>query len=863
MPSVKSAESEILLGIIRSDSKNFRCSMTNGKSLRSCLLLCTVLGLFCRTGEALPFEYLDEHDDFNYDLDTAQSQAKYDARLLSQQMLSEAELQRQRSQDMPDDVLDPDSTRAQGMSSASGMDPAGLAEEDLEPHSRAAACFTNGHKYTHGQKVPRSDACEVCLCMDGEIFCWWEKCDKANVNRARATTEAAEMSESHSIYAGDGAREDAGNSDGDGDYSDPYRHESTTGKSTKVHKMARKLGKRHKHRKNQKNFNDYEVYHSHRQKQKQQQQQQQQEQQQPDYKKSAIKQQEHQLPHQLKQKQKHKSDDDGGNYNIIKQHKHEQQQQQEKPKLTEKQHQNVETLAVNHAAKATHYQQPVAGTATVTSLPPHPTAQQHPHQTSHSSSKILNFPENLPAVLYYDYKTEEHEHHQHQHHQQHLLHEKQRLLQQQQHQEALARQKAAAESGAAAGGAGGAGEAAGAGNQADAGVELSADVGADKNFDEAETDSDILPEPPTKRPKAGPTQWPAGSSASSRTTTKALMTTQPGIASMPAASAPAEAQAPAPAKATSTASASASATTATTATSTRTNEMVTSTLSGLEKTGATVALPNTGQLQHDRGEELDDAFHRWLTSTELNADNTNTLYDNLEQEVPTSTIIDDVGAANKSDSISISSSSISNAIDSSNTNSNSSNSGGGAKDNGNGNGIADAVFFRSSYNDYSSEFNGSVVNIDITLTAVDVHPRRQTDLIANGNRTSGVSAAGNGNSNSNGNGSSSIDSAAAGTTMDPQATGSLRVDRPPQSSVVLPSTMTTTIITTTPMAPGRMCNVLGKLYKIGDILPQDTGNCLQCICTDAVTPDEMPSVTCSPHNCPPLVLPDLFDATGY
>ncbi|TMW42929.1 hypothetical protein DOY81_011991 [Sarcophaga bullata] len=43
---------------------------------------------------------------------------------------------------------------------------------------RAASCFTNGQKYTHGQKVPRLDNCEVRLCMDGEIFCWWEKCGK-------------------------------------------------------------------------------------------------------------------------------------------------------------------------------------------------------------------------------------------------------------------------------------------------------------------------------------------------------------------------------------------------------------------------------------------------------------------------------------------------------------------------------------------------------------------------------------------------------------------------------------------------------------------------------------------------------------
>lgn len=106
---------------------------------------------------ALPFEYLDEHDDFNYDLDTAQSQAKYDARLLSQQMLSEAELQQQRAEAGHDDGLDTDSTRAQGIPSASGTDPVGSAEEEeLEPHSRAAACFTNGHKYTHGQKVKRN-----------------------------------------------------------------------------------------------------------------------------------------------------------------------------------------------------------------------------------------------------------------------------------------------------------------------------------------------------------------------------------------------------------------------------------------------------------------------------------------------------------------------------------------------------------------------------------------------------------------------------------------------------------------------------------------------------------------------------------
>lgn len=193
-----------------------------------------------------------------------------------------------------------------------------------------------------------------------------------------------------------------------------------------------------------------------------------------------------------------------------------------------------------------------------------------------------------------------------------------------------------------------------------------------------------------------------------------------------------------------------------------------------------------GQMQPDRrgpDAERDDAFHRWLTSTELNADNTNSMDDSLERETPASTIIDDVGTANKSDR------SIGGI-------------GGIGKDNGN-----DAVFFRSSYNDYSSEFNGSVVNIDITLTAVDVHPRRQTDLIANGNRTSGA--------NDNGN-SSSSQVGAAGTTMNPVAVStssstrsSNNQDQPQQSPVVPPYTLTT-IITTAPMAPGRMCNVLGK-----------------------------------------------------
>ncbi|XP_017839612.1 myb-like protein Q isoform X1 [Drosophila busckii] len=769
--------------------------MTGINSLWFYLLLChscNICGLHClgQLAMALPFEYSDEHDDFNYDLDTAQSQAKYDARLLSEQMLSDAELLQQRAQNVDDADNNDDGdgssslhskpTQAQLTITASGSD-----EDDLEPHSRAAACFTNGHKYTHGQKVPRSDACEVCLCMDGEIFCWWEKCDKTIVSPA--TTAAAAATSTSTAAAAAAAAAATAN----GDYSDPYRYETTTRKSTKLHKAARKVGKRHKHRKNQKTFNDYEVYHSRKQ---------------ADYKKADIKQQK-QKSSPISDSSSSNSGTGNSNYNIIKQHKHEQ-----KLATSTLQQQPVEHMAatpVNQAAKETHYQpqqlpkqQQQQQPQHVQQLQQHPHQQQHAHQQQqHSTSKILNFPENLPALLYYDYKTEEHEHHQHQHHQQHLLHEKQRLLQQQKQQQQQQQQLL---------------------QKAKAVVELNTDLSADKNFDEAETDSDILPVPPTKRPQQVST---TGSSSSSKTT----------------------------------------------ATTTTTIGQQAATVSAI-----------TNQLQHDQDiEQADDAFHRWLTSTELNVDSTNTLDDGLpavavEQEAPTSTIIDDVGSKGSTN------------------NNNSSSSSNNIADN------ADAVFFRSSYNDYSSEFNGSVVNIDITLTAVDVHPHQQhaqqqqqqhqlpkaaqTDLIANDNRSADIDVADRQRQPTMDPKAtaiaSSITTTAAGAAVATTATPRVAGINSNQRSV--PPYTLTTIITTTPLATRtmptaaaaatttttastmrRMCNVLGKLYKIGEILPQDTGNCLQCICTDAITPDELPSVTCSPHNCPPLVLPDLFDATGY
>lgn len=55
----------------------------------------------------------------------------------------------------------------------------------------------------------------------------------------------------------------------------------------------------------------------------------------------------------------------------------------------------------------------------------------------------------------------------------------------------------------------------------------------------------------------------------------------------------------------------------------------------------------------------------------------------------------------------------------------------------------------------------------------------------------------------------------------------------------------------------------GQTYAVGTILPQEAGNCLQCKCEHGTNEGDSPRVTCSPHNCPPLILPDLFDATGY
>ncbi|XP_057666416.1 cysteine-rich motor neuron 1 protein [Diorhabda carinulata] len=56
-----------------------------------------------------------------------------------------------------------------------------LDEDDFTTHglerlSSAATCLVAGIEYTHGQQIYRQDQCEFCLCLDGEMFCWWQDC---------------------------------------------------------------------------------------------------------------------------------------------------------------------------------------------------------------------------------------------------------------------------------------------------------------------------------------------------------------------------------------------------------------------------------------------------------------------------------------------------------------------------------------------------------------------------------------------------------------------------------------------------------------------------------------------------------------
>ncbi|XP_069696747.1 von Willebrand factor C and EGF domain-containing protein [Periplaneta americana] len=48
-------------------------------------------------------------------------------------------------------------------------------------------CTVAGTQYNHGQQVPREDPCEFCLCLDGELFCWWQDCPPSNSGPCRSS----------------------------------------------------------------------------------------------------------------------------------------------------------------------------------------------------------------------------------------------------------------------------------------------------------------------------------------------------------------------------------------------------------------------------------------------------------------------------------------------------------------------------------------------------------------------------------------------------------------------------------------------------------------------------------------------------
>uniref|UniRef100_A0A182KEQ0 VWFC domain-containing protein n=1 Tax=Anopheles christyi TaxID=43041 RepID=A0A182KEQ0_9DIPT len=77
------------------------------------------------------------------------------------------------------------------------------------------------------------------------------------------------------------------------------------------------------------------------------------------------------------------------------------------------------------------------------------------------------------------------------------------------------------------------------------------------------------------------------------------------------------------------------------------------------------------------------------------------------------------------------------------------------------------------------------------------------------------------------------------------------------------SSSSTTKPTTKPDQSEQHCVVMGVTYPVGAVLKQETGNCLQCVCVAGPENDPAPRVTCTPLNCPPLILPDILDGAGF
>ncbi|XP_058123312.1 uncharacterized protein LOC131294402 [Anopheles ziemanni] len=94
--------------------------------------------LAVRTTLCVPTHFMEtERYRYSVDLDAEQTEARYDQGMLS-------------------DIIN---------------------DNDRGELQKAESCMVDNFKYDHGQKLQRLDPCEICLCIDGEIFCWWKQCD--------------------------------------------------------------------------------------------------------------------------------------------------------------------------------------------------------------------------------------------------------------------------------------------------------------------------------------------------------------------------------------------------------------------------------------------------------------------------------------------------------------------------------------------------------------------------------------------------------------------------------------------------------------------------------------------------------------
>nr|XP_029725744.1 uncharacterized protein LOC109397311 [Aedes albopictus]XP_029725745.1 uncharacterized protein LOC109397311 [Aedes albopictus] len=114
-------------------------------------------------------------------------------------------------------------------------------------------------------------------------------------------------------------------------------------------------------------------------------------------------------------------------------------------------------------------------------------------------------------------------------------------------------------------------------------------------------------------------------------------------------------------------------------------------------------------------------------------------------------------------------------------------------------------------------------------------------------------------------GLSSSSSSSSGSSGGSSSYASRRTGGGDGQQVQMTTTSTTTNSATaeTRKTPEQHCVVMGVPYKVGAVLKQETGNCLHCVCVQGPDSDPVPRVTCTPLNCPPLILPDVLDGAGF